>query len=241
MVHLDLLLLNLKKTKTIQDKDSTMDTVKLISEAVEEVEYITEEKENGGKNYKIRGIFMQADIKNRNGRVYPMEVLDEEVRKYNKNFIQQNRAFGELGHPDGPTVNLERVSHMITSLKPDGKNFIGEAKIMDTPMGKIVKNLMDEGAKLGVSSRGMGSLRQKGGANVVSDDFYLATAADIVADPSAPNAFVEGIMEGKEWVWNNGSLVEAHVADLKKKFDVKKHQRQVNLEALEFAKFLEKL
>ena len=218
-----------------------MDTVKLISEAVEEVEYITEEKENGGKNYKIRGIFMQADIKNRNGRVYPMEVLDEEVRKYNKNFIEQNRAFGELGHPDGPTVNLERVSHMITSLKPDGKNFIGEAKIMDTPMGKIVKNLMDEGAKLGVSSRGMGSLKQKGGANVVSDDFYLATAADIVADPSAPNAFVEGIMEGKEWVWNNGALVEAHVAELKKKFDVKKRQRQVNLEALEFAKFLEKL
>ena len=218
-----------------------MDTVKLISEAVEEVEYITEEKDDGGKNYKIRGIFMQADIKNRNGRVYPMEVLDEEVKKYNKNFIQQNRAFGELGHPDGPTVNLERVSHMITSLKPDGKNFIGEAKIMDTPMGKIVKNLMDEGAKLGVSSRGMGSLKQKDGANVVSDDFYLATAADIVADPSAPNAFVEGIMEGKEWVWNNGALVEAHVADLKKKFDVKKHQRQVNLEALEFARFLEKL
>ena len=218
-----------------------MDTVKLISEAVEEVEYITEEKDDGGKNYKIRGIFMQADIKNRNGRVYPMEVLDEEVKKYNKNFIEQNRAFGELGHPDGPTVNLERVSHMITSLKPDGKNFIGEAKIMDTPMGKIVKNLMDEGAKLGVSSRGMGSLRQKGGANVVSDDFYLATAADIVADPSAPNAFVEGIMEGKEWVWNNGALVEAHVAELKRKFDVKKHQRQVNLEALEFAKFLEKL
>ena len=218
-----------------------MDTVKLISEAVEEVEYITEEKDDGGKNYKIRGIFMQADIKNRNGRIYPMEVLDEEVKNYNKKFIKQNRAFGELGHPDGPTVNLERVSHMITSLKPDGKNFIGEAKIMDTPMGKIVKNLMDEGAKLGVSSRGMGSLKQRGGANVVSDDFYLATAADIVADPSAPNAFVEGIMEGKEWVWNNGALVEAHVADLKKKFDVKKHQRQVNLEALEFAKFLEKL
>jgi hypothetical protein len=241
LVHLDLLLSNLKKMKTIQLKDKTMNTVKLFSEAVEDVEYITEEKEGGGKNYKIRGIFMQADIKNRNGRVYPMEILGEEVKKYNKNFIEQNRAFGELGHPDGPTVNLERVSHMITSLEPDGKNFIGEAKIMDTPMGKIVKNLMDEGAKLGVSSRGMGSLRQKGGANVVSDDFYLATAADIVADPSAPNAFVEGIMEGKEWVWNNGSLVEAHVAKLKKKFDVKKHQRQVNLEALEFAKFLEKL
>ena len=216
--------------------------MKLFSEAVEsEVEYITEEKEGGGKNYKIRGVFMQADIKNRNGRVYPLDVLQKEVKKYNENFIKEKRAFGELGHPDGPTVNLERVSHMITSLKGEGKNFIGEAKIMSTPMGEIVKSLMDEGAKLGVSSRGMGSLRQKGGANVVSDDFYLATAADIVADPSAPNAFVEGIMEGKEWVWNNGALVEAHVADLKKKFDVKKHQRQVNLEALEFAKFLEKL
>ena len=216
-------------------------SLKLISEAVEDLEFITEDKDNGDKSYKIKGIFLQADIKNRNGRVYPMEVLQKEVGKYNKNFIEQKRAFGELGHPDGPTVNLERVSHMITSLKEDGKNFIGEAKIMDTPMGKIVKNLMDEGAKLGVSSRGMGSLKQSGGTNYVRDDFYLATAADIVADPSAPNAFVEGIMEGKEWVWNNGALVEAHVADLKKKFDVKKHQRQVNLEALEFAKFLEKL
>ena len=218
-----------------------MDTVKLIAEAVEEVEYITEEKESGGKNYKIKGIFLQADIKNRNGRVYPMEVLEKEVAKYNRNFIKENRAFGELGHPDGPTVNLERVSHMITSLTPDGKNFIGEAKIMETPMGKIVKNLMDEGAKLGVSSRGMGSLNQKNGANYVRDDFYLATAADIVADPSAPNAFVEGIMEGKEWVWNHGSLVEAHVADLKEKFDVKQRQRQANIEALEFAKFMKML
>ena len=218
-----------------------MDTVKLISEAVEEVEYITEEKDDGGKNYKIRGIFMQADIKNRNGRIYPMEVLDEEVKNYNKKFIQQNRAFGELGHPDGPTVNLERVSHMITSLKPDGKNFIGEAKIMDTPMGKIVKNLMDEGAKLGVSSRGMGSLKQKGGANVVSDDFYLATAADIVAAPSAPNAFVEGIMEGKEWVWDNGIIKEAEVARIKRRLDEKNRQRHANVEALEFAKFLKKL
>ena len=214
--------------------------MKLITETIEDVQVITEGKGDSKKLY-IEGVFLQTELKNRNGRIYPMEVLDEEVKKYNKNFIEQIRAFGELGHPDGPTVNLERVSHMITSLKPDGKNFIGEAKIMDTPMGKIVKNLMDEGAKLGVSSRGMGSLRQKGGANVVSDDFYLATAADIVADPSAPNAFVEGIMEGKEGVWNNGALVEAHVADLKKKFDVKKHQRQVNLEALEFAKFLEKL
>ena len=218
-----------------------MDTVKLFSEAVEEVEFITEAKESGGKNYKIRGIFMQADVKNRNGRVYPMEVLEKEVTKYNKNFIRENRAFGELGHPEGPTVNLERVSHMITELHPDGKNFIGEAKIMDTPMGKIVKNLMDEGGKLGVSSRGMGSLDSKNGANYVRDDFYLATAADIVADPSAPNAFVEGIMEGKEWIWNNGSLVEAHVADLKKKFDVKQRQKQANMEALEFAKFLKML
>ena len=219
-----------------------MDTVKLFSEAIEDVEFITEAKDNsGGKNYKIRGIFMQADVKNRNGRVYPMEILEKEVTKYNKNFIKENRAFGELGHPEGPTVNLERVSHMITELHPDGKNFIGEAKIMDTPMGKIVKNLMDEGAKLGVSSRGMGSLDSKNGANYVRDDFYLATAADIVADPSAPNAFVEGIMEGKEWVWNNGSLVEAHVADLKKKFDVKQRQKQANMEALEFAKFLKML
>jgi len=218
-----------------------MNTVKLFSEAVEDVEFITEAKENGGKNYKIRGIFMQADVKNRNGRVYPLEILEKEVTKYNKNFIKENRAFGELGHPEGPTVNLERVSHMITELHPDGKNFIGEAKIMDTPMGKIVKNLMDEGAKLGVSSRGMGSLDSKNGANYVRDDFYLATAADIVADPSAPNAFVEGIMEGKEWVWNNGALVEAHVANLKKKFDVKQRQKQANMEALEFAKFLKML
>ena len=218
-----------------------METVKLFSEAVEEVEYITEASENGKKNYKIKGVFLQADIKNRNGRVYPMEILQKEVSKYNKNFIQQKRAFGELGHPDGPTVNLERVSHITTSLTPDGKNFLGEAKIMDTPMGKIVQNLMDEGCKLGVSSRGMGSLQQKGGTNYVKDDFYLATAADIVADPSAPNAFVEGIMEGKEWVWNNGALVEAHVADLKKKFDTKQRNRDANREALEFAKFLKKL
>ena len=189
--------------------------MKLFSEAVDhDIEYITEEKENGKKNYKIRGVFMQADIKNRNGRVYPMEVLQKEVAKYNKNFIKENRAYGELGHPDGPTVNLERVSHMITSLEPKGKDFIGEAKIMSTPMGEIVKSLMDEGAKLGVSSRGMGSLDQKGGANYVRDDFYLATAADIVADPSAPNAFVEGIMEGKEWVWNNGALLEAEMVEM---------------------------
>jgi len=218
-----------------------MHTVKLFSEAIEDVEYICEEKESGKKNYKIRGIFMQADVKNRNGRIYPLDVLQKEVAKYNKNFIQQKRAFGELGHPEGPTVNLERVSHMITSLAPDGKNFFGEAKILETPMGKIVKNLMDEGAKLGVSSRGMGSLDQKKGANYVRDDFYLATAADIVADPSAPNAFVEGIMEGKEWIWNNGALIEAELVELRQKFDVKNRQRDAKVEALEFAKFLKKL
>ena len=218
-----------------------MDTVKLFSEAVEDVEFITEAKENGGKNYKIRGIFMQADVKNRNGRVYPMEILEKEVTKYNKNFIKENRAFGELGHPEGPTVNLERVSHMITELHPDGKNFIGEAKIMDTPMGKIVKNLMDEGAKLGVSSRGMGSLRQKGGANVVSDDFYLATAADIVADPSAPNAFVEGIMEGKEWIWDNGLLREQDIERAKNNILKATSKKLEEVKINEFKNLLSKL
>ena len=218
-----------------------MSNVKLISEAIEDVEFITEEKENGGKTYKIEGIFMQGDIKNRNGRVYPVDVLQNEVVKYNKKFVNEQRAFGELGHPEGPTVNLERVSHIVTKLFPDGKNILGEARILNTPMGKIVKNLMDEGCKLGVSSRGMGSLTERNGAKYVNNDFYLAAAADIVADPSAPNAFVQGIMEGKEWVWNNGSLIEAHVAEVKKKFDVKKRQRQANLEALEFAKFLKKL
>ena len=216
-------------------------TVKLISEEIQDVEYICEQKEDGKKNYKIKGVFMQADIKHRNGRVYPMEVLNKEVRRYNKEYINEKRAFGELGHPDGPTVNLERASHMITRLYPDGKNFIGEAKIMSTPMGEIVKTLMDEGAKLGVSSRGMGSLDQKNGANYVRDDFYLATAADIVADPSAPNAFVEGIMEGKEWVWNNGSLVEAELERAKQRINERVRKRQVNENALEFISFLKKL
>lgn len=181
--------------------------MKLISEEVSNAEYLVEET-NGKKDYKIRGVFLQSNVKNRNGRVYQKEILEKEVARYNKEFINKKRAFGELGHPDGPTVNLERVSHMITKLYPDGNNFIGEAKIMDTPYGKIVKGFIDEGAQLGVSSRGMGSLIQRNGANYVKDDFYLATAADIVADPSAPDAFVEGIMENKEWVWNNGVLVE---------------------------------
>ena len=217
--------------------------MRLISEQIEEVEFITEElnEDTGKKSYKIKGVFMQSDVKNRNGRVYPQEILAKEVAKYNKNFIKEKRAFGELGHPDGPTVNLERVSHMITDLYPDGKNFIGEAKIMSTPMGEIVKNLMDEGAKLGVSSRGMGSLQSRGGTNYVKDDFYLATAADIVADPSAPNAFVEGIMEGKEWVWNNGALVEEELLQMQREFDVKQSKMDEKRKALAFAKFLKRL
>ena len=185
--------------------------MKLISEEVTQSEFLIEQNDKGQKDYKIKGIFLQSNIKNRNGRIYPKEVLDKEVTRYNKEFINKKRAFGELGHPDGPTVNLERVSHMITKLYPDGNNFIGEAKIMNTPYGKIVKGLIDEGAQLGVSSRGMGSLVNRGQGNVVKDDFYLATAADIVADPSAPAAFVEGIMEGKEWVWESGVLVEKDI------------------------------
>ena len=219
-----------------------MYTLKLISEHIEQdTDFLIEAKEDGSKTYKIKGIFMQADVKNRNGRIYPMEVLNKEVRRYNTEYINEKRAFGELGHPDGPTVNLERASHMITGLYPDGKNFVGEAKILGTPMGEIVKNLMDEGAKLGVSSRGMGSLDQKNGANYVRNDFYLATAADIVADPSAPNAFVEGIMEGKEWIWNNGLMKEADVAEIKENIENNSRKKNSKANSLEFAKFLQKL
>ena len=215
--------------------------MKLITEEVSSAEYIVEEADNGKKNYKIRGIFMQADMKNRNGRIYPMETLNKEVNRYNKEFVQAKRAFGELGHPDGPTVNLERVSHMITSLTPEGKNFIGEAKIMDTPYGKIVKNLIDEGAKLGVSSRGMGSLENKGGSNYVKSDFYLATAADIVADPSAPDAFVEGIMEGKEWIWDNGVIREVDIHEMKTTIERAKQRELAEKQAAVFESFLSKL
>lgn len=190
--------------------------MKLITEINESVEYIAEARDDGKKDYFIRGPFMQANIKNRNGRVYPAEVLDKEVNRYVTENVQKNRAYGELGHPTSPTINLDRVSHMIKELTRDGDNFIGKAKIMtETPMGQIVKNLMDEGASLGVSSRGMGSLKNKNGAAEVQNDFYLATAADIVADPSAPDAFVEGIMEGKEWVWDNGVIREATINDYK--------------------------
>ena len=219
-----------------------MNKRKLMSEStLQDVEYITEETDNGKKNYKIKGVFMQADIKNKNGRVYPMEILQKEVKRYNKEFINEKRAYGELGHPEGPTVNLERASHMITALYPDGKNFIGEAKVLSTPMGEIVKSLMDEGAKLGVSSRGMGSLDQKDGASYVRDDFYLATAADIVSDPSAPSAFVEGIMEGKEWVWTHGALLEADLVEMKERINTRIRKKQALEQNIEFAKFLKML
>ena len=214
--------------------------MKLITEEISNAEYIVKEK-NGKKNYAIKGIFMQSDVKNKNGRIYPKEILQKEVARYNREFINKNRAFGELGHPDGPTVNLERVSHMIKSLTPEGSNFIGEARVLDTPYGKIVKSLIDEGASLGVSSRGMGTLVNTGGANIVKDDFYLATAADIVADPSAPDAFVEGIMEGKEWVWNNGILKEQEVNRLKEQAESKERMARAEKNAQVFESFLKSL
>ena len=188
--------------------------MKLISEEATNVEFLTEAKKDGGKNYFIEGIFMQANKKNRNGRIYPTEVLQKEAKRYTEEFIVKKRAFGELGHPDGPTVNLERVSHMIEELEEVDQNFMGRAKILDTPYGKIVKSLIDEGAQLGVSSRGMGSLKSgKDGISEVQGDFYLATAADIVADPSAPDAFVAGIMEGAEWIYNasTNSWIMEHI------------------------------
>ena len=214
--------------------------MRLISEEVQNAEYIVEDN-NGKKDYKIRGIFLQAEIRNKNGRVYEKSILEKEVNRYNREFINKRRAFGELGHPDSPTVNLERVSHMITKLHPDGTNFIGEAKIMNTPYGKIVKGLIDEGAQLGVSSRGMGSLQTRGGVNYVGRDFYLATAADIVADPSAPDAFVEGIMESKEWVWDNGVLVEKDLSAWKRDIEAAKSHALAEAKADVFKSFLKKL
>ena len=185
--------------------------MKLITEQIEDVKLVTEGTGDNKKLY-IEGVFLQSELKNRNGRMYPFSVLEKEVNRYNEEYVKNKRALGELGHPDGPTVNLDRVSHRITSLKAEGNNFIGKAQILDTPMGKIAKSLLGEGVQLGVSSRGMGSIDKREDVNVVMDDFMLATAADIVADPSAPDAFVNGIMEGKEWVWNNGILKETKVA-----------------------------
>ena len=193
-------------------------TMKLITEQIEEVKFLTEDND-GKKNHYIQGVFLQGEIKNRNGRIYPIDILEREVARYTDQNISKNRALGELGHPEGPTVNLDRASHKIESLVREGNNYIGKAKILDTPMGQIAKSLLGEGVSLGVSSRGVGSLREMGGANYVRDDYQLATAADIVADPSAPDAFVEGIMEGKEWVWDNGLLKEQEVSQIKKKID----------------------
>ena len=206
--------------------------MKLITEHYDDFEVLTEGKD--GKDVKIKGVFMQAETKNRNGRVYPLDVLQKEVKRYTKELVENKRAFGELGHPDGPTVNLDRVSHMIEELVPEGKDIIGKAKILDTPNGKIVQELINAGAKLGVSSRGMGTLEKKGQTNYVKDDFYLATAGDIVADPSAPKAFVEGIMEGKEWVWDNGILREEEVARIHR-------VASANKQAEAFEMFLSKL
>ena len=206
--------------------------MKLITEMFDDFEILTEGK--NGKDMKIQGVFMQAETKNRNGRVYPFGVLEKEVKRYNKELVEKKRAFGELGHPEGPTVNLDRVSHLIEELVPDGKNIVGKAKILDTPNGKIVKELLNAGAKLGVSSRGMGTLEKKGNTNYVKDDFYLATAGDIVADPSAPEAFVEGIMEGKEWIWDNGIIKETEVARIHR-------LAAANKQAEAFESFLSKL
>jgi|TARA_R110002033_G_scaffold158448_1_gene194579 hypothetical protein len=216
--------------------------MKLISEEATNVEFLTEAKKDGGKNYFIEGIFMQANKKNRNGRIYPTEILQKEAKRYTEEFIKKKRAFGELGHPDGPTVNLERVSHMIEELEEVGQNFMGRAKVLDTPYGKIVKNLIDEGAQLGVSSRGMGSLKSgKDGISEVQGDFYLATAADIVADPSAPDAFVAGIMEGKEWVWDNGLLKETQIQKYKDKIEKSSRKDRENVLVEAFKDFIVKL
>jgi len=217
--------------------------MKLICEVNENLQIITEANEAGEKQYFLEGILMQGNIGNKNGRVYPTGTLANEVARYNREFVQQNRAYGELGHPQGPTINLERVSHMIKDLRQEGDNFVGRVKIMDTPYGNIVKNLMKEGAKLGFSSRGMGSLvKRKDGLMEVQKDFYLATAADIVADPSAPHALANGIMEGKEWVWDNGILVEKEVAAIKhginEGYGSKQDREAVLLNA--FNKFLKK-
>ena len=216
--------------------------MKLIREEIESVEFLVEQK-NGKKSMYIEGIFLQGDLQNRNGRMYPINVLRKEVSRYNENHIQKGRALGELGHPDGPTVNLDRVSHKIVSLKESGSNFIGKAKILGTPMGKIASSLIEEGVKLGVSSRGIGSLKPtREGVNVVGDDFMLSTAADIVADPSAPDAFVEGIMEGKEWVWDGGVLRERSAAKAYREINTLVTQKQLDEKKLDvFNNFLNSL
>ena len=216
--------------------------MKLIREEIEQVEVIVENR-TGKKHLFIEGVFLQGEIKNRNGRMYPMQTLAREVGRYNENFVEKGRALGELGHPDGPTVNLDRVSHKIVSLREDGNNFIGKAKILSTPMGKIASNLLGEGVKLGVSSRGVGSLNKTNeGYSVVGEDFTHATAADIVADPSAPDAFVDGIMEGKEWVWDGGIIRERLASKTYKQINTLVDQRKLDEQKLSvFQDFLANL
>ena len=214
--------------------------MKLIVETIEAVKYLTEEK-NGVKQYYIEGIGLQGNKVNRNLREYRTPILAREVERYNRDYVDQNRAFGELGHPDGPSINLDRVSHMIKEIHQEGDNFIIKAKILDTPFGKIVKSLIDEEAKLGVSSRGMGTLKSVNGVNQVQDDFYLATAADIVADPSAPDAFVRGIMEGKEWIWNNGCIEEATIDKMRNQIERAKRKQLEDVKLRQFETFISKL
>tara|TARA_B100000131_G_scaffold322676_1_gene377528 strand:- start:293 stop:955 length:663 start_codon:yes stop_codon:yes gene_type:complete len=220
--------------------------MKLITEQwSDDVNYLVEEDpKTGKKNMFIEGIMLQTEVKNKNGRIYPLEVMKKEVKRYNKEYIEQKRAYGELGHPEGPTINLERTSHLIESLEQDGKNFVGKAKILSTPMGEIVKNLLSDGARLGVSSRGMGSLKAsdaKGGAQMVQSDFQLATAADIVADPSAPDAFVDGVMEGVEWIWDNGVIKAQKIEDYKNEIRRAKSQKLQETKLNVFKSFLENL
>ena len=215
--------------------------MKLIREEIETAKVTITEGKNGKKSHFIEGVFLQGEIKNRNGRMYPISTLQREAVNYNKKYIEKGRALGELGHPDGPTINLDRVSHLITSLKQEGTNYVGKARLLDTPMGNIAKNLIDEGVKLGVSSRGLGTIRERDGVKVVMDDFMLATAADIVADPSAPDAFVNGIMEGKEWIYNNGSVQEQTVEQIKKRIDNAALNQMEEVKLSAFSQYLQGL
>ena len=215
--------------------------MKLIREEIETAKVTITEGKNGKKNHFIEGVFLQGEIKNRNGRMYPISTLQREAVNYNKKYIEKGRALGELGHPDGPTINLDRVSHLITSLKQEGNNYVGKARLLDTPMGNIAKNLIDEGVKLGVSSRGLGTIRERDGVKVVMDDFMLATAADIVADPSAPDAFVNGIMEGKEWIYNNGSVQEQKVEQINKRIDNAALNQMEEVKLSAFSQYLQGL
>ena len=215
--------------------------MKLIREEIETAKVTITEGKNGKKSHFIEGVFLQGEIKNRNGRMYPISTLQREAVNYNKKYIEKGRALGELGHPDGPTINLDRVSHLITSLKQEGNNYVGRARLLDTPMGNIAKNLIDEGVKLGVSSRGLGTIRERDGVKVVMDDFMLATAADIVADPSAPDAFVNGIMEGKEWIYNNGAVQEQTVEQIRKRIDNAALNQMEEVKLSAFNQFLQGL